>query len=827
MSARSATCTCVSSDFSRKQIRSAILTAVVLAAPSFAWAQGYTQPVPAGPFVLTLDGPSQDLTDNVPAPDPIYYTGARHNYEGLPHFYGVAQVTNGATYTLTSPGQELRGVIATYAPYSESGRLIAFENSTIYVKNVSFRGGEFHTTGSGQIFIMTYFGRQPVFSSAAHPYLQSNLPRIQPESLTVFRGNVIVPRGEIILMGPAFVDGLTLGYGSTGAGLYLAKQPGAFTSFQTLLTEPQSNVVTLCGPGSVFPDIDTTYKYIPIWKPGSLKLSDNPGNFIAPVSHQPDAATVYVAPNFTISGAGNLYLPGNIAGNIVANKTNNLHIICKPGTPTTIDDTGVLTSEAGSELDLRFAPGFNSGLTNWQLDYANRTTLVGGRYVAKGYLALPDSLEVNGATLELHSTGNFIKYGQYSEDTIAELKGNYGTIQFRNGVSKVVTSDLWNTGTIELLGNGNTITYGRPVTAESYAQGIININGNNNILTFDDVVTDQVISVTGNNNQVIFKKPVSPTGIFVPVFASGASTFTMPLPGPGMKPGDAFPGGSFGVKGGATFVIPNATPFSTLGSAASITIDGSGTFSNGAQDLMQDFHFNQGALTLANGATLPSGILENQGKFIVQNDAKLNAYSQTSPNAITTVDGTFTVPNLNIAAGSLNGYFNIKGNVQIGGGALLDPGHSPTQATVDGNLSIASGSTTKMEIGFGAFEIGNPPVAVFFNDPAASDSIHVTGDLAIDPGATLQLALLPAVDPTTGEIAEVFHSLGDTITLFTIDGTLTGTFTNILQPSDVTPGLMWDIRYTPHSIVAVAIVPEPGALSLLLPAAFPLVRRRR
>jgi hypothetical protein len=801
-----------------------MVSASVVSAVNFA--VPFYPPVP-GSDLLIYDGPGQSTAFAVPDPDPAYYGLASFNYSGFPPMFYTIHAINGATVDFYAGSSLGRNVIATDSPYYHNGQLMAFPGSKFRLTNLSFRGGEFITYGSGQIDISSTFG-EPVFSSGAHPYPTSNFPRIDPKSLVVFNGTVNVTSGHIVLLGPAFIDGLTLGSGSAAGGLYLGKQPGAYLDINTQVTSPKSDVVTLCGPGSIFPDIDTTYKYVPVWKPGTLKLTDNDNNFVAPHYTPSKAATVYVAPNFTISGAGSLQLPGHIAGNIVANQSHNLHVILDAAHPTTIDPDGVLQSEAGSELDIRFSPGTFSGLTNWTTNAGNENTLSGGTYVAKGYTAFPETLDHNGASLDLYPTGHFIKYGQYSEDSIANLKSNFGTITFHDGVSEVVTSDLVNNGVVALSGDGNLITYGRTVSA-SYSQGVYSIAGNNNILTFDDTVTGQVIQVSGNNNQVIFKKTPTAAAPFVPISVGAGATFSFSLPGSGMNPGDALTGVNLGVSGGATIVIPNAKPFSTLGSTAKLTIDGAGTFTDGTSNLLQNFNTNQGSLVLSGGATIPSGSLNNQGAFYVPDNASLNSYMQTSPGATTTVDGTFTAGTVTILAGSLNGYFNIKGNVQIGSGALLDPGHSPTQATVDGNLSITAGSTTKMEIGFGTIDFGPPYGAFATNDPSASDSIHVTGDLTIEPGSVLDIVLLPWVDPYTGNVVDVPHSAGDTVTFFAVDGVITGSFGSVIEPANMTPGLTWEVRYTPHSVVAVAVavVPEPAAVSLVLPAMLPLRRVRR
>jgi hypothetical protein len=93
----------------------------------------------------------------------------------------------------------------------------------------------------------------------------------------------------------------------------------------------------------------------------------------------------------------------------------------------------------------------------------------------------------------------------------------------------------------------------------------------------------------------------------------------------------------------------------------------------------------------------------------------------------------------------------VNGNVTVAG--TLSPGASPGTMTVNGNVAIQGGSLSLFEI-----------------TPTVSDKLVVNGQVAIAPGATLQLAPSGTLRP------------GTSYDLITASGGITGSYTTILKP---------------------------------------------
>jgi hypothetical protein len=100
------------------------------------------------------------------------------------------------------------------------------------------------------------------------------------------------------------------------------------------------------------------------------------------------------------------------------------------------------------------------------------------------------------------------------------------------------------------------------------------------------------------------------------------------------------------------------------------------------------------------------------------------------------------------SAGTVNGTLTVAGT--------LSPGASPGTMVVNGNVALASSSTSVFEI-----------------TPAASDLLRINGALAIAPGATLQLVADQRVTP------------GQSLDLITATGGITGSYTNVVRPASL------------------------------------------
>ncbi|MBR3632897.1 MAG: hypothetical protein IKN49_07590 [Elusimicrobiaceae bacterium] len=120
------------------------------------------------------------------------------------------------------------------------------------------------------------------------------------------------------------------------------------------------------------------------------------------------------------------------------------------------------------------------------------------------------------------------------------------------------------------------------------------------------------------------------------------------------------------------------------------------------------------------------------GNFIQNGSAKLNVQSNAFSAAQADImAGTFaanralTATTMNIKSGAkLQGNGNITGTVNVESGATIAPGNSIDTLTITGDLNLANGSTTAIEI----------------NETPASDKLVVTGNTNINSGANLTVS---------------------------------------------------------------------------------------
>jgi hypothetical protein len=100
------------------------------------------------------------------------------------------------------------------------------------------------------------------------------------------------------------------------------------------------------------------------------------------------------------------------------------------------------------------------------------------------------------------------------------------------------------------------------------------------------------------------------------------------------------------------------------------------------------------------------------------------------------------------SAGTVNGNVNVAG--------ILSPGASPGTMTVNGNVTLASGSLSYFEL-----------------TPTVSDKLIVNGGLTIGSGSTLQIVSSGALRP------------GTSYDLIVASGGISGSYSNVLKPSDL------------------------------------------
>jgi len=156
------------------------------------------------------------------------------------------------------------------------------------------------------------------------------------------------------------------------------------------------------------------------------------------------------------------------------------------------------------------------------------------------------------------------------------------------------------------------------------------------------------------------------------------------------------------------------------------------------------------AISAAAGAFVQSGsaVLNVESNAFTANQVDINAGTFAANSAL-------TATTLNVNGGTLRGKGNITGTVNVNAGGTIAPGNSIDTLTITGDLNLASGSTTAIEI----------------NDTPASDKLVVTGATNIASGANL------TVSNESGRYFEwdsfdILESAGNVTGTFTYDGTV-------------------------------------------------------
>ncbi len=171
------------------------------------------------------------------------------------------------------------------------------------------------------------------------------------------------------------------------------------------------------------------------------------------------------------------------------------------------------------------------------------------------------------------------------------------------------------------------------------------------------------------------------------------------------------------------------------------------------------------------------------------NRAGVNAYSGSGAIAQTNVLGGWLIGragssltgDVSIGAGARFGTAGVvNGNISVAAGGILEPGASPGTMTVNGNVALAGGSTTHIEL----------------SRSGASDMLIVNGTLAIASGAALSLTSDAPLLP--GRRYDIIAAT-----------TITGSFATVTQSATV-PGA---IRFGPAGVSLLATFALPTGAS--------------
>ncbi len=203
----------------------------------------------------------------------------------------------------------------------------------------------------------------------------------------------------------------------------------------------------------------------------------------------------------------------------------------------------------------------------------------------------------------------------------------------------------------------------------------------------------------------------------------------------------------------------------------------------GAFDVGEDF-----TLTL-NGEVSGTGCLYKQGLGVLDLRANAsNAIGACVEEGLMAFNSTFT-GNVWVDAGAfISGSGTIIGDVEVSG--TLSPGNSPGQLTVAGSVTQMPGSTLQVDID--GLTIGN--------GAGHYDTLVLTGVGSI---YTADGTLAPILRGITAPANNTFvPTVGDTFTIVTAQGGVTGAFDSLAQPtSGLAAGTRFDVLYGANTIV--------------------------
>jgi fibronectin-binding autotransporter adhesin len=416
-----------------------------------------------------------------------------------------------------------------------------------------------------------------------------------------------------------------------------------------------------------------------------------------------------------------------------------------------------------------------NGASTWTGGNIGNNTTAGIVNFSGGLAITISSVEIDKHTVNLGGTSSI---------------GN-GTIQMKNG------GVLANSGTFNINNSGSLIfNYAAGAVPTVSNSGTINKSGAGAL-----TVPGPLFSNTGTINLTEGTFTVSNT-----VTQLSGSTLT---------------GGTWNVSGGSALTLSTGSNITTIGSAASVTLDGASSTFNRIPTTASTLTTNQGSFTFKNDRDITTAsAFSNSGTVSIQDSAttfKIGAtgnlaYTQTG-GVTAMVGGAFIDPGVfNLNAGELRGTGTIESSVIAGAGAnTIAPGLSPGTLTINGSLTLSGTSLLAMEIG--GLSLGT-----------LYDHLDVNGVLTL--AGLLDLDFIDTFENSVSG-ADIFY-------LATADSDILGSFSNVasgsrLGTNSIHSFEVWYGTGSPYGAnnLVITSAPEPSRALLLLLGLLGLLMRRR
>jgi hypothetical protein len=442
-------------------------------------------------------------------------------------------------------------------------------------------------------------------------------------------------------------------------------------------------------------------------------------------------------------------------------------------------------------------------------------SLTGGTYVLAGNLDLTTSgisittnaanLTLEGGTINSNSvnalsalannTGNLTIAGTgKSFSTTAASFNNTGTLTIDtgdtfiapaltqisgstlSGGSFVLAGDLDITATANITTNSSNLTLEGGTIQTGTTNDLANLNSNTDALTLASNASFTAVGNFSNTGTLTINKGSTFT-------LTGTNTLTQLSAGT-LSAGTYVIGGTLQLTSTNGGITTNAANLTLTGTSASIK--------DGTSNALSGFDNNSGTFTLASSATLTtaSANFTNTGTVDVEKTTTMtvggtsHSYNQTA--GTTTVDGTLsggTTGSANFTGGSVFGAGTIKANTTVGNATGAAATINVGDSGAAGLLAI-TGTYKQLATGVMNVSIGGLTTGTY-------SELTVSGTTSL--GGTLTVAIVNGLVLTASEI-------GDTFTILSSTGTLTGTFSN--AGGDVTVGTdEFQIQYVGNTVV--------------------------
>jgi len=692
---------------------------------------------------------------------------------------GTLEATSGATLTLSSTGV-----------VNNTGGTISANTGTLQVNSSTVNGGAITLTGASllQLNTGTIHGGSTITNSST--------------------GTIEVASGTSVLGGT--INNSAGGILKIDNNTTLDIENGTYSQLGAVQLNSSGNFTELVIEGPV------------TLSGGTITMSGNANNFILAA-----ASSDILTNQATIQGAGNI---GNgqmglvNSGTILANASGNL-LINVDG--QNFSNTGTIEA-SGATLTVQ-----GPGVTFFTNDNQSTGTLTGGTYIANGsniqWAAGANGITTLAANVTEEGGGQLFNTTN-STNAIAGLTSITSTGALTIGGQTFTDAGAFsNAGSLTLL-PGESFTVGSltQISGGSLTAGTYVLDANLNLSGTAQTITTNAATLTlaggtientSNSTNALAGLATNSGKLTIGGASNNVSTTAASFSNTGtltINANDSFTTAKLTQISGTTlsagtYVLGGNLDLTTAGisvtkNSATLTLQG-GTINSNGVNALAALASNTKILTIAgsgNNVSTTAATFSNSGTVNVQtgNTFTLSGtghnYTQTA--GTTTVDGTITATGITATGGSIFGAGALKGNTAVGNAtgtaATLNVGDSGKA----GLLAI-TGTYTQLATGTMNVSIGGLTTGTY-------SALSVSGNTSL--GGTLTAAIVNGLVLTSGNI-------GQTFTILTTTGTLTGSFTN----GTVTSGTdVFTVSYTGNSVVlTLTSVTGPGSKSQSAPAA--------